>query len=719
MNACILVAAALSFKLNNADLQLRSGPFQLDIEDLQLRSGQLSSAKLRDLHTYVWRNAGFAHTRTRRIGLYRIIGNPLPPRHHAAQLWDNLKRLLYTEKTLPRAKKIFVLNRLTNASLASAAAAAIISKGHTVLTIPFDLDEYAAYQAEDTYGLDANEWGPLLDPRYKRLNANLYLMNNNGARNFALEHGRAKGWAWTLPFDGNCFFRRKEWAGFVSELDRAEHDGKSYAAISLIRLSQVDADTKVRVDNTSAKVSARASIRLPSLPAPRSNSTQRCRTAIVRRYLPRSTPLEPTYTTCLAPSYSTAHPLHLPRGRVVHMPPAWLPVTPPPTHFTSLAAVSPALFPALRQVTLLWKLGVHGPWDSWRDICIPIVDGRCNPGKLAHPPNVCIRPETADAAAIERTVVSNHSVYRLPDQAAGGSGHGLLTAGEGKLGQRLRGRSRELGIANKIAESLIVGSAAVRVFSHLGRYRTYTRLRHGLIALSVAYACAHCVGGHCVWCIAEMDAKVLSTRPAGPFVKPLFFNVVSMESMRRECLLAKPAGVERRVTSPKPNSAQVHCLQRDALVLMARARLPLPLISITDKVHSPAYATPAGASVRHYTNLPLYDWRVSELVNLSHQCKARDSGFVRCDGHVRPGGTIWGPGSEAFDRTRSYELHSNLTLMALAHFYTGDELFAAKGVELARAWWLDEDTAMLPTLEFAHYSRPRGGRYFGVIEMKV
>mmetsp|Transcript_26264 Transcript_26264/g.60713 ORF Transcript_26264/g.60713 Transcript_26264/m.60713 type:complete len:588 (-) Transcript_26264:108-1871(-) len=319
------------------------------------------------------------------------------------------------------------------------------------------------------------------------------------------------------------------------------------------------------------------------------------------------------------------------------------------------------------KVTLLWKLGVHGPWDSWRDICIPIVDGRCNPGKLAHPPNVCIRPETADAAAIERTVVSNHSVYRLPDQAAGGSGHGLLTAGEGKLGQRLRGRSRELGIANKIA---------------------------------------------------EMDAKVLSTRPAGPFVKPLFFNVVSMESMRRECLLAKPAGVERRVTSPKPNSAQVHCLQRDALVLMARARLPLPLISITDKVHSPAYATPAGASVRHYTNLPLYDWRVSELVNLSHQCKARDSGFVRCDGHVRPGGTIWGPGSEAFDRTRSYELHSNLTLMALAHFYTGDELFAAKGVELARAWWLDEDTAMLPTLEFAHYSRPRGGRYFGVIEMK-
>mmetsp|Transcript_35775 Transcript_35775/g.84071 ORF Transcript_35775/g.84071 Transcript_35775/m.84071 type:complete len:348 (+) Transcript_35775:516-1559(+) len=258
------------------------------------------------------------------------------------------------------------------------------------------------------------------------------------------------------------------------------------------------------------------------------------------------------------------------------------------------------------KVTLLWKLGVHGPWDSWRDICIPIVDGRCNPGKLAHPPNVCIRPETADAAAIERTVVSNHSVYRLPDQAAGGSGHGLLTAGEGKLGQRLRGRSRELGIANKIA---------------------------------------------------EMDAKVLSTRPAGPFVKPLFFNVVSMESMRRECLLAKPAGVERRVTSPKPNSAQVHCLQRDALVLMARARLPLPLISITDKVHSPAYATPAGASVRHYTNLPLYDWRVSELVNLSHQCKARDSGFVRCDGHVRPGGTIWGPGSEAFDRTRSYELH--------------------------------------------------------------
>ena len=37
-----------------------------------------------------------------------------------------------------------------------------------------------------------------------RRSKNLYVMNNNGARNLALDIGRARA-KWAMPWDGNCF----------------------------------------------------------------------------------------------------------------------------------------------------------------------------------------------------------------------------------------------------------------------------------------------------------------------------------------------------------------------------------------------------------------------------------------------------------------------------------------------------------------------------------
>ena len=50
-------------------------------------------------------------------------------------------------------------------------------------------------------------------------------MNNNGARNAALDDGVALGYDWVLPFDGNCIFDAEEWRKLKSELEAFDRAG--------------------------------------------------------------------------------------------------------------------------------------------------------------------------------------------------------------------------------------------------------------------------------------------------------------------------------------------------------------------------------------------------------------------------------------------------------------------------------------------------------------
>ncbi|TPL04702.1 alginate lyase family protein [Mesorhizobium sp. B2-4-16] len=150
--------------------------------------------------------------------LVRIIGNDLEPRHRKGQSYDNVRFILDNEPEFADCEKFWIVNRITAPDEEARIVELLQSRGQGFHTIPFEPDAYRQIPW-NTDGLAANESrftsadnrpGGHNASRYEthvRHRKNLYAMNNNGARNAALEiaRGRAK---WLLPWDGNCYLTR-------------------------------------------------------------------------------------------------------------------------------------------------------------------------------------------------------------------------------------------------------------------------------------------------------------------------------------------------------------------------------------------------------------------------------------------------------------------------------------------------------------------------------
>lgn len=156
--------------------------------------------------------------------LYRIIGNDLPPRHRSGQSLENLRFILENEPALPGCQKRWVVNRIVDAATESAVLELLRAHKQPLLHLPVVRADYARIPLD----FDCLPSPRFLDSfRFKLFSRcsikyrnrilgaahrlkNLYVMHNNGARNAALEDGRARA-KWVLPFDGNCFFTASAW----------------------------------------------------------------------------------------------------------------------------------------------------------------------------------------------------------------------------------------------------------------------------------------------------------------------------------------------------------------------------------------------------------------------------------------------------------------------------------------------------------------------------
>lgn len=163
--------------------------------------------------------------------LYRIIGNDLYPRHKKGQAIENLGFILKHEPVLPGCEKRFILNRLVDPDQERAMVALLEESGCAYVRIPFDPNEYAQIGFDTDIlpapGFLAGEGIGLLDDAAKgRLLAavyrlkNNYVMNNNGARNTALQDGRRRA-KWILPWDGNCFLTQEAWSAIRTDIAQA------------------------------------------------------------------------------------------------------------------------------------------------------------------------------------------------------------------------------------------------------------------------------------------------------------------------------------------------------------------------------------------------------------------------------------------------------------------------------------------------------------------
>ena len=179
-----------------------------------------------------------------RFALYRILGNDLPPRHSPEQTLSNLLFILEHEPSFPGCAKRWVINRIADQEQESKILSLLYRHEQKYIHIPFLIDEYAQCR----YDIDGLPKALFLHNRnisgiteYLRMKSfeypfrhkNLYAMNNNGARNAALEEGRSLA-EWVMPWDGCCFVTAAAWAAILRDMESL-HDEK-YLIVPMARV---------------------------------------------------------------------------------------------------------------------------------------------------------------------------------------------------------------------------------------------------------------------------------------------------------------------------------------------------------------------------------------------------------------------------------------------------------------------------------------------------
>lgn len=153
--------------------------------------------------------------------LYRIIGNDLYPRHSVGQSRRNVKFILENELSFENCEKRWIVNRIVNRDEERSITELLEGHKQKYSVISFDSEAYKSigwsfeeFDSPDFFcsgkfvGLDPEQKVRSITAAYSAKNR--YIMNNNGARNSALQEGRSVA-KWVLPWDGNCFLTPRAW----------------------------------------------------------------------------------------------------------------------------------------------------------------------------------------------------------------------------------------------------------------------------------------------------------------------------------------------------------------------------------------------------------------------------------------------------------------------------------------------------------------------------
>ncbi len=182
--------------------------------------------------------------------LVRIIGNDLVPRHAKGQSRENLRFVLENEPALEGCDRLWIVNRIVDEGERAAILKLLEDHNQRYSEIPFDAEEYRRigwdFDALPSPGyLASQEFQDLTSLEKDRVRTalyrlkNLYVMNNNGARNAAFEAGLATGAKWVLPWDGNCFVTTSAW-NEITQAVRAQPFLPRFA-VPMERMSDNDA----------------------------------------------------------------------------------------------------------------------------------------------------------------------------------------------------------------------------------------------------------------------------------------------------------------------------------------------------------------------------------------------------------------------------------------------------------------------------------------------
>lgn len=141
--------------------------------------------------------------------IIRILGNDISTLHNENQTFDNLKFTLENEPEFKNTDKIYILNKIIDNNKKNKIIKLLKKYKTKYLEITFNYNEYIElnkkHNIDDILHNDINinigfkQFKKIM----KRLkDYNLFIINNNGARNYALQYGK-KYYEWSFILDSN------------------------------------------------------------------------------------------------------------------------------------------------------------------------------------------------------------------------------------------------------------------------------------------------------------------------------------------------------------------------------------------------------------------------------------------------------------------------------------------------------------------------------------
>lgn len=164
----------------------------------------------------------------KKILITRMLGNDLSGLHGQEQTLRNLEFTLKEEPDFENVDKLFILNRIACDYKKQKIVSMLEAHQANYIEIPFCKktfeqlpkisEELTLEYFQELHWRDENEYLRLSPEQIKErygfiieqlLQHNLYLVNNNSCRNFAIQYGKANDYDWTLPLDSNSFLTEK------------------------------------------------------------------------------------------------------------------------------------------------------------------------------------------------------------------------------------------------------------------------------------------------------------------------------------------------------------------------------------------------------------------------------------------------------------------------------------------------------------------------------
>ncbi len=203
-----------------------------------------------------------------KLGLVRLIGNPIQGNHNAVHTLQNLEFLLRHEpKFKATVHKHWILNRISDDDFLNQTKRILQAHNQTFSMLPFDVEEhkFMMYQSNKARNeMLENSFGNGDQPDQKRrlypdesFRAKyIYLTNQNSARNFALSLYRKTRKEklpfeidYILPWDGDCFLSQSAHDSLQRDLKRHNDEQQMRIARARIILTkETRADDAFNID---------------------------------------------------------------------------------------------------------------------------------------------------------------------------------------------------------------------------------------------------------------------------------------------------------------------------------------------------------------------------------------------------------------------------------------------------------------------------------------